>query len=233
MPPQSSGFRRLGDPRWPDNDIWPDDDWPEDPHSGVPGTRSGISLAGGGPGRARGSGVRPLSLFLVAIVMCAISVVVTLWVTNDLSPTASTATGSFPTTPLQSQGGAPQGDFPSIAPAPTQGLGGGNLPLPGGGGNGGGGNGGGVPVIGGGGGGGIEMLMVGQVQAVTSNSITIAGSTHTLTAAVTRLTQISGRVHSISGIKVGDTVSAQITQSGGRPVATVIQDPASVPGGMP
>jgi len=59
------------------------------------------------------------------------------------------------------------------------------------------------------------------------------GSTRALTAAVTRSTQISGRASSISGIKVGDTVSAQITQHGGRPVATAIQDPVSVPGGLP
>jgi hypothetical protein len=226
MSPQSSGFRGLGDPRWLDNDDWPDDDWPEDNHPGGLGPRAGIPLTGVGQGSPRGSGVRPLSLFLVALVVCAVSVVVTLWLTNDLSPTASSTTGGLPSAPLQSQG-APPGSLPTAAPSPAQSPGGGNLPVPGGGGN------GGTPVIGGGGDGGIEMLMVGRVEAVTSDSITIAGSSHTLTVAVTQATQISGRAHSISAIKVGDTVSAQITQSGERPVAAVIEDLASVPGGLP
>jgi hypothetical protein len=37
-------------------------------------------------------------------------------------------------------------------------------------------------------------------------------------------------VHSISGIKVGDQVSAQLTSSGGRTTATAIQYPAQQAG---
>jgi Cu/Ag efflux protein CusF len=55
---------------------------------------------------------------------------------------------------------------------------------------------------------------------------------HTMTAAITNSTRITGRVSSISGIKVGDQVSAQIADSGGKATVTAIQYPAQVPPGM-
>jgi hypothetical protein len=96
-----------------------------------------------------------------------------------------------------------------------------------------GGSNGGAP----GGGGAVgEMFVAGPVTAVSSTSITIGGPEHTVTAAITSATRISGKVSSIGGIKVGDQVSAQITQSnGGQPTVTAIQYPAQVPsgGGLP
>ena len=75
--------------------------------------------------------------------------------------------------------------------------------------------------------------MMGRVQAVTSNSVTIQDATHRVTAAVTGSTQFAGRAHSLSAIKVGDTVAAKITQRGGKQVVIVLQDPAGAPGSLP
>jgi hypothetical protein len=47
-----------------------------------------------------------------------------------------------------------------------------------------------------------------------------------VTAAVTRATKVTGAVHGISGVKVGDEVSAQITGTASSLTATAIHDPA-------
>ena len=57
-------------------------------------------------------------------------------------------------------------------------------------------------------------------------SITIGGGGHSVTAAITGSTHITGRVASVGAIKVGDSVSAQITIRNGKPVVTTIRDPA-------
>ncbi|HEV8275610.1 MAG TPA: hypothetical protein VGQ26_07920 [Streptosporangiaceae bacterium] len=80
------------------------------------------------------------------------------------------------------------------------------------------------------GGGELRMLIAGPVTAVSGTSITIGGQGRPVTAAVTGATRITGKVSSISGIRVGDQVSAQITQeAGGKPTAVAIQDPARRP----
>jgi len=71
--------------------------------------------------------------------------------------------------------------------------------------------------------------VVGKVTAVSSRSITIGGPAHTVTAAVTSSTRVTGNVSSIGAIKVGDQVSAQIMQNGGRATATAIQYPPQSP----
>jgi hypothetical protein len=89
---------------------------------------------------------------------------------------------------------------------------------------------GGGTVPGGGGGAVGEMFVAGPVTAVSSTSITIGGPGHTVTAAITSATRITGKVTSIGAIKVGDQVSAQITQrNGGQPTVTALQDPAQAP----
>jgi hypothetical protein len=94
-----------------------------------------------------------------------------------------------------------------------------------------GGSSGGGTIPGGGGAVG-EMFVAGPVTAVSSTSITIGGPSHTLTAAITSATRITGKVTGIGGIEVGDQVSAQITESnGGQPTVTAIQDPAQAPSG--
>lgn len=88
-----------------------------------------------------------------------------------------------------------------------------------------------MPGGGPGGGQASQMLVMGTVTAVSATSITIGGNGPSVTAAVTGSTRVTGRVGSIGGIKVGDQVSAQLTQSGGRVVATAIQYPAQQGGG--
>jgi hypothetical protein len=92
---------------------------------------------------------------------------------------------------------------------------------------------GGSGLIPGGAGGAVgEMFVAGPVTTVSSTSITIGGPNHTVTAAITRSTRITGKVTSMGGIKVGDQVSAQITESNdGQPTVAAIQDPAQVPSG--
>jgi len=71
-----------------------------------------------------------------------------------------------------------------------------------------------------------EIFLTGRVTALSSTSITIGAPGHSITAAVTTVTRVTGTVSSISGIRVGDRVSAQITQRAGRYTAAAIQDPA-------
>jgi hypothetical protein len=77
---------------------------------------------------------------------------------------------------------------------------------------------------------GASMFVLGTVTAVSHTSITIGGPGHTITAAVVAATRITGKVTSIGGIKVGDQVSAQLTEKGGRVTAVAIAYPAQAPG---
>jgi hypothetical protein len=80
--------------------------------------------------------------------------------------------------------------------------------------------------------GATESLEIGGlVRAVSATSITVGGSGQEVTAAVTRATVITGKVTSISGIKVGDFVSASISGANGKLTADSIQDPVSLPSG--
>ena len=100
---------------------------------------------------------------------------------------------------------------------------------------------GGLPTTGSGNGGGalpipstgpgetLHLEIGGKVSAVSPTSITLSGQGQSVTAAVTKSTTITGKVHAISGIKAGDLVSAQITSTDGKLTATAIQDPASIP----
>lgn len=82
----------------------------------------------------------------------------------------------------------------------------------------------------GGNGGGLQYMLNGTVAAISSTSITLAGSGPSVTAAITGSTQVSGNVTSVSGIKVGDQVVAQVSgESSSSLVATAIQDPGVGP----
>jgi len=86
----------------------------------------------------------------------------------------------------------------------------------------------------GGAGGVAHAFLIGKVLKVSSMSITLGGPGRSITARVTSSTRITGKVSAISGIKVGDQVSAQITQGNGSPTVAGIQDPAQSPaGGIP
>lgn len=82
-------------------------------------------------------------------------------------------------------------------------------------------------------GGTVRMMLAGRVSAVSAAAITIGGPGHVITAAVTGSTRVTGTVTGLSGIKVGDLVSAQLTRTAGRIVAVAIQDPAQPPPGGP
>ena len=80
--------------------------------------------------------------------------------------------------------------------------------------------------------GAMERLEIGgQVTAVSATSITLNGGGQEITATVTRATKVTGKVTSISDVKVGDFVSASISGANGKLTADSIQDPASLPSG--
>jgi len=76
-----------------------------------------------------------------------------------------------------------------------------------------------------------SLFLIGTVTAVSRTSITIGGPGHTITAVVTGATRVTGKVSAVTGIKVGDRVSAQITQGTTGNVAVAIADPAQPPSG--
>jgi hypothetical protein len=75
----------------------------------------------------------------------------------------------------------------------------------------------------------IQLVLGGQVTAVSRRSITIDGGGHATTAAITSSTRVTGRVTSIGSVRVGDRISAEITETGGQATVTALQDPASLP----
>jgi hypothetical protein len=78
-----------------------------------------------------------------------------------------------------------------------------------------------------------HLLIGGTVTAVSATSITLGSGGQSVTAAVNHATKITGKVTRISGIKVGDLVSASLSgTSGGKLAADSIQDPASLPSGL-
>jgi hypothetical protein len=185
------------DGEWPD-DLWPDDD--ESPGQagdsagggGPGGPPAASAMPRGGPGAGPRKRARPVTLALITLAAAAIGAGIVL-VVDDLS--SSSAPAAVP------------GNQPSyLAPGQHVGNGqpGANGGLPSGG-------------PGGGAGGTASLFMIGKVTAVTSTSITIGGPGHPITAAVTGDTRVTGKVSSIGGVKVGDQVSAQMTQSGARP----------------
>lgn len=76
-----------------------------------------------------------------------------------------------------------------------------------------------------------EMFVGGRVTAVSATSVSIGGPGRTITAAVTSSTRFTGQVTNISGVKVGDQVTAQLTQNGGSITVVSISDPAQIPSG--
>jgi hypothetical protein len=205
------------DPGWPGDaederdPDWPDD-WPDHGGDGPPWRRAAPPAASGRDGRPGGPGgpaLRPLALAIVAVLALGAGAGVALVITRGLDGSSS---------PSAAPGIQPS----AVAP------GGSNGTIPGG--SGGGTNpGGGGPVE--------QMFVTGRVTAVSAASVTIGGGPgHSVTAAITSSTRITGSAASIGAVRVGDEVSAQITQSnGGQPTVTAIQDPAQAQsaGGLP
>ena len=67
-------------------------------------------------------------------------------------------------------------------------------------------------------------LVAGVTAAVTYRP----GLPSVIDVALTAATKVTGNVSAISGVKVGDLVTAQITGTDGKLTATAIQDPASL-----
>ena len=208
MSPESPGSMGLEDARWPDDDDWPEGDSDDDDW---PGDEAGGAPGPPGPpappGAVRpGAGGPPRQGGIRPLAVAAVAVVA-LAVGGGVAALVARGAAASPSS------------SPTTAQPPGSSQQGG---VPGGGGFPGGG-----PVG--------ELLLRGSVVAVSNTSITIAGGSHRVTAAVTSATSVTGKVTSIGSVKVGDVVSAQITESGGKATATAIQDPARQlsSGGLP
>lgn len=196
---------------WPDDDLldeWPDGEslenespdgeWPDGEPFAAPGRP-----AGPGPGsgyRAGGwghGGIPGFSAWIALAVAVAAAV-------------AGVAVGFFLTRGA-SAASAAGGATPSASAPALGGGGAGPQALPG------------LP---GNGDGQLRILLTGRVLAVSGTSVTIGGTGPSVTAAVTSATKLTGRVHGIGGVKVGDEVAAQITGTPSHLVITTLQDPA-------
>jgi hypothetical protein len=73
-----------------------------------------------------------------------------------------------------------------------------------------------------------SVMTLGQVLAVRHDSVTLGGGPgRAISARATSATQFTGTVRSLAQVRVGDTVAAQITVTGGVATLVRLQDPAS------
>ena len=197
--------QRSSDPAGPGSDDWPDDLWPGDddpPGGGGPGGGAAPGMPPGSPGDGPPRRRPRGVLLLVTALLAAAAGAAIVLAVHALSGSSAVTAGPA---------GQPSSLTP-VAPGGNGQPGGGALPGTGSGGTG-------------------TLFVIGKVTAVSGTSITVGGPGHTVTAGVTGSTRITGTVSGISGIKVGDQVSAQIVQNGGAARASAIQDPAQPPAG--
>jgi len=75
-----------------------------------------------------------------------------------------------------------------------------------------------------------SVMTLGRVLAVGRDSVTVGGGPgQAISARVTSATKFTGTVRSLAQVRVGDTVAAEITVSGGVATLVRLQDPASQP----
>ena len=205
-------------PAGPGSDEWPDDLWPDDDNGDVSGDLPAPSMPPGGTGP--GTGGEPARrrfspATLVAIAVVAVVAGAGIALALQIFGSAAAAPSSQPSTlaPLQPGAGAQPGAGGQPGPGGQAGPNGG---FPGG-------------------GGGVgHAFLIARVLKVSATSITLGGPGRSITASVTSSTRITGKVSAISGIKVGDQVSAQIIEGNGSPTVAAIQYPAQMPtGGIP
>jgi hypothetical protein len=210
--------QQSSEPAGPGSDDWPDDLWPDDDDDGAAGdpwpAATPPGWPGNGPGGAPGGGppkrwLRPASLVAVALVAIVAGAAIALGEQVFASSPAPSASGSQPSSlgPAQPGGNGQPAGGGQVGPGGQAGPGGG---FPGGQG---------------------QAFVIGKVLKVSATSLTIGGPGRSITAGITSATRVSGKVSAIAGIKVGDQVSAQITESGGKATLAAIQDPAQLPGG--
>jgi len=73
-----------------------------------------------------------------------------------------------------------------------------------------------------------SLMMLGRVLAVGHGSVTVGGGPgQAIKARATSATQFTGTAQSLSQVRVGDTVTAEITVSGSLATLVRLQDPAS------
>jgi hypothetical protein len=154
--------------------------------------------------------LNPLITAAVAVTAAAIGIALALILLKTPGSSAASASGD----PAgSSPGGYSAGGIPSSG---TQGGNGGGLPA--------------LPPLSGGGGGGLQLMLQGKVLAISSTSITLGGNGPDIVAKITGSTQVTGNVTSVSGIKVGDQVAAEVSgQSSADMTAVQIQDPGQAP----
>jgi len=195
--------QRSSGPAGPGSDDWPDDLWPGDddpPGGGGPGGGAAPGMPPGSPGDGPPRRRPRGVLLLVTALLAAAAGAAIVLAVDGLSGSSGVTAGSA----------SQPSSLTPVAPGGNGQPGGGALPGTGSGGTG-------------------TLFVIGKVTAVSGTSITVGGPGHTVTAAVTGSTRITGTVSGISGIKVGDQVSAQIVQNGGAARASAIQDPAQPP----
>jgi hypothetical protein len=73
------------------------------------------------------------------------------------------------------------------------------------------------------------MLILGPVLGVSRGRLTVSGGpAPAISALVTSATRFTGSARSLAEVRVGDSVTAQITESGGRATVVSLQDPVGV-----
>jgi len=210
---QSSEPSGRGDVKWSPLDTWVEPNWP--------GCGSGWP-PGGAANQPRPPRVNWLALLATAVLGLVLGAGIALGVTYHPATGQVGATGAIGSPVAPTPSSAPSAVTPSTAPSvlvpshASSGLApGGGAVLPGG---------SGAAPGGGSGGSGGQLMFMGKVTALSKNSVTLSGPGHTITAELTGSTRITGR------LKVGDTVSAQITGIGGGKFAvSAIQDPPTAP----
>jgi hypothetical protein len=185
---------------------WSTDDWPDDEWPGDD-DHGGHGTGGRWPpdNRGRSGRLNPLIVALVAIVAVAAGVGITLAVVRSTSTTPSAASSPAPSS---------QPSYVPLNPSAGGIPGGGSLP---------GGSTGGKTLV---------YTMGGKVFAVGSSSITFGGQGQTITAAVNSSTHFTGQDSSLSSIKPGDFIMAEVLEQGTKTTALQIQAPFSI-GSMP
>jgi len=223
-----AGEDEVDEDDWPDDDLLDDDllddDWPDDESpgdewlggeqfaapGGPPGPEPGFGYQTGGWGHGGVPGFSARLALAVAVVAAVAGIAVGFLLTRA-APAASAAGGA---TPSASAPALVPGSAPASAPVP-RGRGDGSQARPGLPGN-----------VGGNEDGQLRILLTGRVLAVSGTSVTIGGAGPSVTAAVTTATKLTGRVHAIGGVKVGDQVAADITGTPKHLIITTLQDPA-------
>jgi len=73
-----------------------------------------------------------------------------------------------------------------------------------------------------------QLAVVGRVVAVSGRTITIGGGPmQSVKASVTSATRFTGSARTLTAVRVGDIVAAQITEVNGVARVITLQDPAS------